>query len=191
MVRGNSGMISKIIAWLAKVLKWDDMKDFTDLPYLPPNAPISENEGIVNEVAPPLPNSTPVPVSTAKNEGKATLTNFLTAIRDFEGYPGDANYRNNNPGNCRYNPSGYMPMYGIVKKSPAGFAIFPTYALGWLYLQNMVRGMIHKRPNETILEFMTRYAPESDNNPTVKYATFIAKRLGVDISFKIGDLVLV
>lgn len=123
-------------------------------------------------------------------DSESSLILFCTAIRDFEGGVGDPNYKNNNPGNCRWNPSGYLPMYGKVKKSPAGFAIFPTYEQGWKYLVNMVKGQIHKRPNLTIYEFMLRYAPPEDSNPTDNYAKFIGKRLGVDsYKFKVGNLV--
>ena len=95
----------------------------------------------------------------------------------------------NNPGNCRYNPTGYMPMYGKVGKSKNGFAIFATYELGWKYLLNMLKGQIRKHPNETILQFMSRYAPVSDNNNPVAYSKYIAKRLSVDNSFLMRDLV--
>lgn len=131
----------------------------------------------------------PVPV-VVDNAPKPTLTQFCTALRDFEGKPGDQNYRYNNPGNCRWNPGGYLPIYGNVRQATNGFAIFPTYELGWLYLKNMIKGQIHKRPDQTILEFFQRYAPPSDNNPTIRYSKFVAQKCGVDNTFKVGKLVL-
>lgn len=139
---------------------------------------------------PPKPiQDTPIP-----QKPKTTLENLCLAIRDFEGKPGDANYRNNNPGNCRYNEGGYLLMYGKVKRSPNGFAIFPTYEQGWLYLQNFLKTVIKKYPDLTLEEFIGGkgrwggYSPASDGNPVNEYATFIANRLGVDTSYKIGNI---
>ncbi len=142
--------------------------DFTEPSDTPPEPPV------VPVVEPPAP--------------KPTLIQLCTAIRDFEGKPGDANYRNNNPGNCRYNPSGYLAIYGNVKRSPNGFAIFPTYELGWLYLRNMLAQQIRNHPNWTLLDLITNYAPPSDDNPTRSYATFVARRLGVDNVFLVKNL---
>lgn len=142
----------------------------------PPIVPASPPEALIRSVE-------------ASSTPKPTIVAFCNAIALYEGGPGDANHRNNNPGNCRYNPSGYMPFYGVVGKSPNGFAIFKDWNTGMLYLVNMIKGMIHKRPNETILQFMTRYAPTSDGNNPLKYSQFIAKQLSTDTSFIMGHLV--
>ena len=138
-----------------------------------------------------------VPVLSPTEGSKATLENFCLALRDFEGLElnpatgkPDQNWRLNNPGNCRYNPGGYMPMYGKVGKSKNGFAIFQDYETGWKYLRNMIKVQIHNSPNKTIYEFMLSYAPPADSNPTLNYATFIGKRLGVNSkTFKVKNLV--
>lgn len=151
--------------------------------------PVPESEPVTPPEAPASPveaPSTPEPISGSK---PPTLAQFCTAIRDFEGLPGDANYKNNNPGNVRFQYSGYLPIYEPVKCSPKGFAIFKDYATGWLYLTNMIRGMFHNHPTWTILDFFTNYAPSSEN-PTRSYAQFVAKRLGVDISYKVKDIVV-
>lgn len=108
------------------------------------------------------------------------LQEFCYAIRDYEGGPNDANYKNNNPGNCRYFDGGYLPKYRPVKRSIAGFAIFPSMAIGFLYLENLVREKISAHPSWTILQFFQNYAPESDGNNSSLYAQFVAKRLQVD-----------
>lgn len=113
---------------------------------------------------------------------KATVEAFCLALRDFEGKPGDRNYKNNNPGNCKFSPVGYLPKYEPVRKDKDGFAIFKDYPTGFSYLKNMVRARIYMHPNQTIEEFMYVYAPPSDNNPTKEYARFIGKRLGVNSS---------
>lgn len=114
------------------------------------------------------------------------LEKFCLAIRDFEGKPGDLNYKNNNPGNVRCSPVGYLPKYGNVK-CVNNFAVFPTYALGWEYLNNLVHFIAVSHPTWTILDFFKSYAPPS-TNPTRKYAIFIADRLGVPVSTTLNNL---
>lgn len=119
------------------------------------------------------------------------LTKFCIGIRDYEGGPHDRNYRNNNPGNCRYSPVGYLPMYGHVRKDKDGFAIFKDYATGFLYLQNLVKHKIQQNPHATIQQFMAVYAPTSDGNDPVAYANFLGRRLGVDsTSYQMGNLII-
>ncbi len=141
------------------------------------------------------PKNTPPDVSTDGGEvftppspipPTATLEVMCKAIKDMEG----ANPANNNPGNCRYFYGGYHPMYEPVGRSKGGFAIFPTYELGWLYLKNTVKGKIKNHPTWTLLDFFNNYAPESDGNNPTHYAAFVAKRLGVDSGFLMKDLVL-
>ncbi len=111
------------------------------------------------------------------------ITKLATLIRDYEGGPGDRNYRNCNPGNARFHFGGYLPKYGVVKCDKDGFAIFETYELGWLYLQNMLLSWATGiYADESVLHMMTRYAPTSDGNDPVAYATFLANHLGVPAS---------
>jgi len=117
------------------------------------------------------------------------ITKLAGLIRDYEGRPGDRNYRNKNPGNCRYHWGGYALKYGKVTQDKDGFAIFPTYEQGWIYLQNMLKSWAQGNRGEwTILEVMKVYAPEADNNNPTAYAEFITKHLGVDASVKLKSL---
>lgn len=133
------------------------------------------------------PTEAPVAPQGTSMDSENPLILFCTAIRDFEGSPKnvngkpDKNYKNNNPGNCRFYKGGYLPKYLPVLKDKDGFAIFPTYQLGWEYLQAMVKQMAKSHPNWTMLDFFNNYAPESDDNPTKKYAQFVATRCKVDI----------
>jgi hypothetical protein len=119
-------------------------------------------------------------------------------MRDFEGKPGDPNYRNRNPLNARfYDPQGtgtdmaYLPMYRPVRCSPAGFAVFKDYQTGWLYGFNMLKHKIEKHPDWTLRDLIANHAPaEDDNNPEI-YSNYVAKRLGVDNSYRVANLVLV
>jgi hypothetical protein len=117
------------------------------------------------------------------------LDTFCTAIRDYEGAPGDLNYKNNNPGNCRYSPVGYARIYGLVRRDSNNFAIFKDYATGWLYLQNLIKSKIEAHPSWTILDFFKNYSPTSDGNDPEKYAEFVAKRCGVGVDFCIKHLI--
>ena len=117
------------------------------------------------------------------------ITKLAECIRDFEGKPGDLNYRNNNAGNCRYNNSGYRSIYGNVRKDKRGFAIFPTWDQGWLYLQNMIFSWARSsKADYTILELINEYAPTSDGNDPEAYANNIIKRMGISAHTKLKDL---
>lgn len=115
------------------------------------------------------------------------LDTFCAAIRDFEGKPGDLNYRNNNPGNFRCSPVGYLAKYGNVQ-CVNGFAKFPTYELGWLYLQNWVHLTAQLHPKWTIRDFFYHYAPPADDNPTEAYAKSVASRCGVSVDTTLAAL---
>lgn len=114
---------------------------------------------------------------------------LCTAIRDFEGKPGDRNYRNNNPGNCRYSSVGYLSKYEPVRRDKDGFAIFKDWATGWLYLKNLIAYKVKKNPSQTLLQFMSVYAPSTDGNNPLVYANFIAKRVGATANTPMRDLV--
>ena len=114
---------------------------------------------------------------------------FCTKLRDYEGKPGNRNYRNNNPGNCRFSRVGYLLIYGEVKKDKDGFAIFKDYETGFLYLKNLITWKIHQHPNWTITQLMGQYAPAKDNNEPEKYASWLAKQTNVDVkTFTIKEL---
>jgi hypothetical protein len=110
-------------------------------------------------------------------------------IRDYEGKPGDRNYRNNNAGNCKFHHGGYLPKYGKVTCDKDGFAVFPTWEQGFLYLCNMLKNWAQtSRKDWTILQLIESYAPRKDNNDPVAYANNLTKRLGVEPSAKLSSL---
>ncbi len=107
----------------------------------------------------------------------------------FEGWrPGSRSYRNCNPGNLRYSP--------IQQSTDAdGYACFTRFAYGWAALLADITGKAtgHTRtslgPESTIYEFFTVYAPSGDNNHPVRYAEFVADRIGVRPEMPIKELV--
>lgn len=175
--------VCAIFAWgftaLAKKWKFgpylpqeDELDDFSKLPILDPTPPVTPPESPI----------TPDPMPTTQEPTQSRLVTLCTIIRDFEGKPGDANYRNNNPGNCRFYAGGYLPKYGNVQRSPGGFAIFPTYELGWEYLLNMVHHRVEMHPTWTFYDFFAHYAPTTDGNQPRHYAEWVASRCGVSPS---------
>lgn len=99
------------------------------------------------------------------------LETFCRALAAFEG----ANPTNNNPGNCRCSPIGYLPKYGHVTCNPHNFAVFPTYGLGWGYLTELVHHRINAHPTWTFYDFFANYAPSTDGNEPRHYAETVAK----------------
>lgn len=133
-------------------------------------------EQIPAVITPPTPVATSEPVLAPKSR----IDDFCLEIRDYEGKPGDLNYKNNNPGNLR----------GTNGK----FLIFKTYNEGWLALKDyVIRACTGKhaayKPDFTILQFFQVYAPSADNNDPKRYASWVANRIGVTTDFKIKDLV--
>ncbi len=124
------------------------------------------------------------------------LTKMALAIRDYEGSPGDLNYQNNNPGNCRCSAVGYAPKYGdvhCVQTKSGKFAKFPTYELGYEYLYALIRQRIHSFPNWTLIHFfgdpVHGWAPSSDGNDPNHYAIFVAKRMGIGSTEKLANYI--
>lgn len=145
----------------------------------------------------PMPSndSTHTPVSAPKPppDKSSNLVRFCTSIRDYEGRPGSLNYQLNNPGDCRPSPVGYLPKYGLVEIIDTNtdprylyhkgkFAKFPTYALGWEYLLNMVHFTAANHPAWTLYDFFAHYAPTKDGNSPKPYAENVAKRCGISPS---------
>lgn len=153
-----------------------------NIPAIPPILPTE----------PSLPVEQPTMPIPAKTPNNATLADFLKWQWQFE----KAVPANKNPGNYRFYYGGYLPIYGNVKKSVGGFAMFPTLAQGQMYATTSTKVVIKNHPELTILTYIggnknwSGYAPASDNNPVSNYATFIATHLGVKTSFLMKNLVV-
>lgn len=95
------------------------------------------------------------------------------AVQQEEGYyPGSRAYRNQNPGNLRY-----AGQYGSTGADDAGFAVFPDYQTGFNALVNQLQLDATRHPDWTILDFVSNYAPSSDNNVPVQYAQNVSTYL--------------
>lgn len=188
MTLASIGLIigGAIITWFAKwrirKLQETHMDEMEHMPIEPPQTIILPPEPI--KVVEPV----KVPVTPKKPMKTNILDLFATAQRDFEGKPGDRNYKNNNPGNYRFSPVGYLSKYGNVTKV-AGFACFPTYALGWEYHLASIMHTAHLHPNWTIRQYVDNYAPVEDNNlNNARYANALAEACGVPVTTTLGEL---
>jgi hypothetical protein len=129
---------------------------------------------------PDVPPLAPVPEPLTPTEKDNLLSAMCYAVREHEGwYPGSRSQRNNNPGNTKVSPVGYLPVYEPVKKDPQGFAIFKDYATGWRYLENLILSHASKYSEYTLSQYFKVYAPAADNNDPVRYASVVAKKMGV------------
>lgn len=120
------------------------------------------------------------------------LDSLCNAIKVYEGwFEGSRSFRNNNPGNCKFSPVGYLPKYGEVKRDKDNFAIFSSYEIGWEYLQNLVKEKCKKHPDWNLVSFFKEYAPDNDGNNSTNYASWVAKRMGVSpFTFKLRELLV-
>ena len=83
-------------------------------------------------------------------------------------------FKNNNPGNIRYNPK----LKGVIGRSSNGFAIFANRWAGLAAMRRLLTGYISKGFN-TISKIINRYAPAADNNKPDLYISFVAQKAGI------------
>ena len=114
---------------------------------------------------------------------------WAEAIKEYEGWSvGSRSFRNNNPGNLRY-----AFQFGTTGKDKNSFAIFATYEDGWKALVNQLtiaangKSRVYK-PDMSLMDFFQIYAPASDSNEPKSYALFVARKLGVEPTILIKEL---
>jgi len=133
---------------------------------------------------------------------KNRIEDWALAIKKHEGYitpqdkdpkypNGSPSYRNNNAGNFRCYPL-VMGEFGATS-CINNLAVFPTYEKGFQALKQFLiyactDALRSYKSTMTLLDFYKVYAPSSDGNNPLNYATDVANRLGVSINTKIGDL---
>lgn len=82
-------------------------------------------------------------------------------------------FKNNNPGNIRYNPK----IRGVIGRSSDGFSIFANRYSGLAAMRRLLTNYIAKGYN-TISKIINRYAPAADRNQPVKYIAFVSSKTG-------------
>ena len=73
-------------------------------------------------------------------------------------------FKNNNPGNIRYNPKNK----GVIGRSPGGFSIFQTWYHGLYAMKSLLTRSYLGKGFNTIEKIIYRYAPPVEND-TEKY----------------------
>jgi hypothetical protein len=132
-----------------------------------------------------------------------TKESYITKIADIiqrhEGwiapnkdYPkGSVAWRQNNPGNLIF--TDYTKSLGATKKGDR-FAIFPNYTTGRKALEQFLidafSGKLRNfKPDMTILDFFSIYAPLSNKQPNYIYANVVASAIGKTYTTKLKDLI--
>lgn len=114
---------------------------------------------------------------------------FAKAIEIHEGYyEGSRSFRNNNPANAKY-----VAQPDAVGQDAQGFAIFPTYQVGFDYLCRVLRNACEGKskvysPEMDLYEFFAKYAPREDNNDPIHYANTVANFMGVKATTQLKNL---
>jgi hypothetical protein len=84
-------------------------------------------------------------------------------------------WRNNNPGNIRYNPANNWQ--GQIGPGEGGFVKFTTRVYGWRALASLIRTYKERYQLDTIRKIITRFAPPSENN-TEAYIAALERKFG-------------
>jgi hypothetical protein len=138
-------------------------------------------------------------LKTLMGNDETGLTRWAEAIKLHEGwYVGSRSYRNNNPANFRLAP--FIKELGAIGEDRQGvptgqngYAIFPSYEKGFAALKEFLRTAqknqlkayreyaikMRRADNMPQLrDFFEVYAPSSDNNAPLHYATVVAEHIG-------------
>lgn len=132
----------------------------------------------------------PLVPALAPEPHRDLITAFAMAIQKHEGYfEGSRAFRNKNPANAKY-----VGQPDAVGEDKDGFAIFPSYEIGFAYLCRVLRNACTGkstvyRPDMDLYQFFAIYAPASDNNNSKHYAETVALAMGVKPTDRISTFV--
>lgn len=159
-VQEQLNIIEKILIWIQEQIELLKKK-----PMYKPLSEIIEPTPVIVQ---------PEAVLTQPEASKSDrLSLFCQYLTDFEGKPGDLNYRNKNPGN--------------IRGRDGKFLVFKTWDIGMEYLKDYVlkaitgKHLAYKKyyPSMNFYQFFRVYAPTSDNNQPSHYAEVVCKRMQV------------
>lgn len=105
-----------------------------------------------------------------------SIVDIRNAIIEMEGKPGDLNYRNNNPGNLRYNSSHPEYTPGAIGMGEGGFAKYATWQDGVNDLDRQIQ--IDAGRGLSVSQFISKYAPSFEND-TANYLSWLKSQLHV------------
>lgn len=92
--------------------------------------------------------------------------------------------RNNNPGNIKIANNDWLGKIPVSENTDGTFEQFKDMKYGARALTKLGWTYLRQNPNHTILSFISRFAPSSENN-TIAYAKAVAKYLDTDINAKV------
>jgi len=100
--------------------------------------------------------------------------------------PTDLNYRNNNPGNLRYNPlhPEYTP--NAVGVGEMGFARYASWDDGVRDLDRQIQ--LDASRGLTLESFIYKFAPSSENN-TQNYLSYLINKLGFSRDTRLSSII--
>lgn len=139
------------------------------------------------------------PMTRQKLNGntKSFIPQLAEAIKQHEGYfAGSRSFRNHSPGNFKLASNtltSYMIKLGATSLDVGNFVIFPNYETGFKalcqFLTDACLGKLSSyKPEMTINQFFHKYAPMSEND-TQKYVNSVCKKLGVEQTLQIKELI--
>lgn len=108
---------------------------------------------------------------------------IAAAIAQYEGSAlAGGGWRNNNPGNLRDAAGSIWPEYAHDAR---GFVIFPDADTGWYWLRHQIWLDMVER-GLSLWEFISKYAPGSENN-TAAYYAFLQSKVGAPAAVSGGE----
>lgn len=137
-----------------------------------------------------FPEANPAVATDYANEGKniyefvVHADGLLRGQPHMRGFRGSFAWLNRNPGNIMASGTDYGEYRG--KTNWHGFMIFPTQEAGFAAIGRLLRGP--KYSPKTLLAAFEAYAPASDGNNPVQYATDVAAAAGVTPDTTISSL---
>ena len=115
-----------------------------------------------------------------KPKTESRIVEWAKAIETYEGYfEGSRSWRNKNPGNLRF-----VGQPKAIGKDDKNFCIFATYQDGFNALTQMLTNACTGKsktykPDMSLLDFFSLYAPSTDKNNPSAYAFWVADKLNV------------
>lgn len=135
---------------------------------------------LISPVEPPIAPEMAQTVSSTTTHPKIDI--WCEATKEFEG----AKPELNNPGNIKFEDQEFST-------DEDGFCKFDTYEHGYQALYTLIfnacsgKSRIYNSSG-TLLDFYNVYAPATDNNVPINYATFVANKLDVGVDTIISSL---
>lgn len=118
--------------------------------------------------------------------GRGFIEVLTTGNKKYRRQSGTVSWRCNNPGNLKYGK--FTSALCAVGKDHIGHAVFPTYDFGKIAQYMLLFSQQSVYYKMTLTDAICRYAPTSDGNDPIKYASFLAHSIGITTETKLSSL---